>query len=259
MEYLLLAFLGFFVGTAVGLTGVGGGAVMTPLLIVFTDLKLAAVIAVDLMFASITKTSAGISHARNNNIDWQVLRQMWLGSIPAVFIILSIVITFNIFALDILLSVIGVILVISGILMGISHESQSFSRSIKNKFPNQFIKLQKPLTILGGSLIGSLVAFTSIGAGAIGAIILRALHPNRMSPKILVGTDTMHAIPVALIAGIGYLSLGYLDLKVLGCLLVGSIPGSILGSYLTDRLKPHWIKVMLGIAIMVSGIKLTFF
>jgi len=259
MEFLFLAFLGFVVGTAVGLTGVGGGAVMTPLLIIFTDLKLASVIAVDLMFASITKTSAAINHAKNKNINWEILRWMWLGSIPGVIIILCLVIFFNLFALDFLLPLIGAILIVSGVLMGISHESQSFSRSLERRFPSQFQKLQKPITALGGLLIGTLVALTSIGAGAIGAIMLRALHPLKMTPKILVGTDTTHAIPVAFIAGIGYLFLGFLDWKVLGCLLAGSIPGSLLGSYLTDRLKPHWVKVMLGIAIMISGAKLTFF
>jgi len=259
MEFLFLAFIGLIVGTAVGLTGVGGGAVMTPLLIIFTNLELAAVIAVDLMFASITKTSAAINHAKNKNIDWGILKSMWWGSIPAVIIVLFLVITFNLFALNFLLPFIGVVLIISGVLMGVSHESQSFSRSLENRFPDQFHKIQNPLTTLGGSLIGTLVALTSIGAGAIGAIMLRALHPLKMRPKILVGTDTTHAIPVAFIAGLGYLSFGYLDWKVLGCLLVGSIPGSLLGSYLTDRLKPHWVKVMLGLAIMVSGIKLTFF
>ena len=259
MELLFLAFLGLVVGTAVGLTGVGGGAVMTPLLIIFTNLELAAVIAVDLMFASITKTSAAINHAKNRNIDWRILKSMWYGSVPAVIIVLYLVITFNLFALDFLLPFIGIILIVSGILMGISHESQSFTRSLENRFPDRFQKIQNPLTALGGFLIGSLVALTSIGAGAIGAIMLRALHPLKMRPKILVGTDTTHAIPVAFIAGLGYLSFGYLDWKVLGCLLIGSIPGSLLGSYLTDRLKPHWVKVMLGVAIMISGVKLTFF
>ena len=95
MEFLFLAFIGLIVGIAVGLTGVGGGAVMTPLLIIFTNLELAAVIAVDLMFASITKTSAAINHAKNKNIDWGILKSMWWGSIPAVIIVLFLVITYN--------------------------------------------------------------------------------------------------------------------------------------------------------------------
>ena len=143
--------------------------------------------------------------------------------------------------------------------MGVSHESQSYARTLEQRFPNQFHKIQYPLTTFGGALIGTLVALTSIGAGAIGAIMLRALHPLTMRPKILVGTDTTHAIPIALLAGLGYLSFGYVDWQVLVSLLVGSIPGSLLGSYLTERLKPHWVKVMLGLAIMISGIKLTFF
>jgi len=257
MDLFFLAFIGLFVGTAVGLTGVGGGAVMTPLLIIFTNLELASVIAIDLMFASITKTSAAINHAKNKNIDWRILKSMWCGSIPAVILVLYLAFTFNLFELDFLMPFIGIVLIVSGILMGIAHESQSLSRRLENRFPYQFHKIQNPLTTLGGFLIGSLVALTSIGAGAIGAIMLRALHPLIMRPKILVGTDTTHAIPVAFIAGLGYLSFGYLDWKVLGCLLVGSIPGSLLGSYLTNRLKPHWVKVILGVAIMASGIKLT--
>lgn len=258
MDYLLI-FLGFFVGTAVGLTGVGGGAVMTPLLIIFTNLNLSTIIAVDLMFASITKASAAINHAKNGNINWYVLNLMWIGSIPAVIIVLLLVSSLDLFEMDFLLPFIGVILIISGVLMGISHESQSFARGLENRFPNQFKLFQKPLTIASGSLIGCVVAMTSIGAGAIGAIMLRALHPSLMKPKILVGTDTIHAIPIALIAGLGYLVFGYLDWKVLILLIIGSIPGSILGSYLTEILKPHWIKVFLGCAILLSGIKLTFF
>ena len=256
---IILIILGFFVGTAVGLTGVGGGAIMTPLLIIFTDLKIASIIAVDLIFASVTKLSSSYTHAQNKNIDWLVLKRMWLGSIPTSLIVILIVFTNNIFSLDFILPLIGYILIISGILMGISHESQSYAKSLRLKFPDKFKLYQKQLTILGGSLIGGLVAMTSIGAGAIGAIMLRALYPLRMVPKKLVGTDTAHAIPVALIAGIGYSSFGYLDINTLVSLLLGSIPGSFLGAYLTNIIKPHWVKVLIGIAITASGIKIALY
>ena len=255
----LLILLGFLVGTAVGLTGVGGGAIMTPLLIMFTDLKLASIIAVDLIFASVTKISATYTHAKNRNIDWFVLKRMWLGSIPTTLIVISIVFTKNIFSMEFVLPIIGIILVLSGILMGISHESQSYARKLRLQFPEQFKIYQKHLTILGASIIGGLVALTSIGAGAIGAIMLRALYPLRMIPKKLVGTDTIHAIPIALIAGIGYSSIGYLDTNTLFWLLLGSLPGSFIGAYLTNKIKPHWVKVFLGIAITFSGIKIAFF
>ncbi|MEL0238437.1 MAG: sulfite exporter TauE/SafE family protein [Gammaproteobacteria bacterium] len=256
---LLLVSLGFFVGTAVGLTGVGGGAIMTPLLIIFTDLKLSVIIAVDLIFASVTKLSATYTHAKNDNIDWMVLKRMWIGSIPSVLAVIALVFTTDLFSMDFIMPVIGIILIISGILMGISHESQSLARGIRMKFPDQFKYYQKHLTVIGGSLIGSLVAMTSIGAGAIGAVMLRALYPLRMMPKKLVGTDTLHAIPIALIAGIGYASFGYLDIQTLLCLLLGSLPGSFLGATLTNKIKPHWVKVLLGIAILLSGIKIALY
>ena len=252
----LLILLGFLVGTAVGLTGVGGGAIMTPLLIMFTDLKLASIIAVDLIFASVTKLSASYTHTKNRNIDWFVLKRMWLGSIPTALVIIFIVFTNNVFSVDFILPIIGIILIASGILMGISHESQSFARKLRLKFPEQFKIYQKHLTIIGGSLIGGLVAMTSIGAGAIGAILLRALYPLRMNPKKLVGTDTIHAIPIALIAGVGYSSFGYLDTNTLFWLLLGSLPGSLIGAYLTNKIRPHWVKVFLGIAITASGLKI---
>jgi len=255
MDFLLVT-LGFLVGTAVGLTGVGGGAIMTPLLIMFTDLKLASIIAVDLIFASVTKLSAAYSHSKNRNIDWFVLKRMWLGSIPTALVIIFIVFTNNVFSVDFILPIIGIILIASGILMGISHESQSFARKLRLKFPEQFKIYQKHLTIIGGSLIGGLVAMTSIGAGAIGAILLRALYPLRMNPKKLVGTDTIHAIPIALIAGVGYSSFGYLDTNTLFWLLLGSLPGSLIGAYLTNKIRPHWVKVFLGIAITASGLKI---
>jgi len=252
----LLILLGFLVGTAVGLTGVGGGAIMTPLLIMFTDLKLASIIAVDLIFASVTKLSASYTHTKNRNIDWFVLKRMWLGSIPTALIVIFIVFTNNVFSLGFIFPIIGIILIASGILMGISHESQSFARRLRLNFPEQFKSYQKHLTIVGGSIIGGLVAMTSIGAGAIGAIMLRALYPLRMVPKKLVGTDTIHAIPIALIAGIGYTSFGYLDTNTLFWLLLGSLPGSLIGAYLTNKIRPHWVKVFLGIAITASGLKI---
>jgi len=255
----LLILLGFLVGTAVGLTGVGGGAIMTPLLIMFTDLKLASIIAVDLIFASVTKLSASYTHTKNRNIDWFVLKRMWLGSIPTALIVIFIVFTNNVFSLGFIFPIIGIILIASGILMGISHESQSFARRLRLNFPEQFKSYQKHLTIVGGSIIGGLVAMTSIGAGAIGAIMLRALYPLRMVPKKLVGTDTIHAIPIALIAGIGYTSFGYLDTNTLFFLLLGSLPGSLIGAYLTNKIKPHWVKVFLGIAITASGIKIALY
>ena len=104
MDYLLI-FLGFFVGTAVGLTGVGGGAVMTPLLIIFTNLNLSTIIAVDLMFASITKASAAINHAKNGNINWYVLNLMWIGSIPAVIIVLLLVSSLDLFEMDFFIAI----------------------------------------------------------------------------------------------------------------------------------------------------------
>lgn len=256
---LFLILLGFLVGTAVGLTGVGGGAIMTPLLIMYTDLKIASIIAVDLIFASITKLSAAYTHSKNKNIDWFVLRRMWFGSIPAATLVIFLVFKTHLFSLDFIMPVIGIILIISGILMGVSHESHSYAKKLRLKFPEQFKNFQKHLTIIGGSFIGALVAMTSIGAGAIGAIMLRALYPLRMNPKKLVGTDTIHAVPIALIAGIGYTSFGYLDTKTLICLLAGSLPGSFFGAHLTNKVKPHWVKVFLGIAITASGLKIALY
>lgn len=255
MDFLLIL-LGFLVGTAVGLTGVGGGAIMTPLLIMFTDLKIASIIAVDLIFAAVTKLSATFTHARNKNIDWFVLRRMWLGSIPTTLMVILIVFTYDVFSLEFVMPIIGIILIASGILMGVSHESQSYARKLRINFPLQFKTYQKHFTIVSGSIIGGLVAMTSIGAGAIGAIVLRAIYPLRMIPRKLVGTDTIHAIPIALIAGLGYTSFGYLDSYTLLWLLLGSLPGSFLGAYLTNKIKPHWVKVFLGIAITASGIKI---
>jgi uncharacterized membrane protein YfcA len=251
-----LIFIGLGVGLAVGLTGVGGGAIMTPLLILFTDLNIAAVIAVDLFFASITKISATIIHYKNKNIDFFVLKRLWAGSIPGAILIVLIANQFNLFDSELLLPFIGTILIISGILMGISHESQSIAKRLRNNFPENFKRKQYKLTVFLGFLLGSLVGLTSIGAGAIGALVLRALYPLRMIPKVLVGTDTIHAIPVAFIAGLGYFFFGNLEIFTLVCLLIGSIPGSIIGSSYANKINPHWLKVFIAIAILTSGIKL---
>ena len=122
--------------------------------------------------------------------------------------------------------------------------------------PKQFKRLQTPLTILSGSILGALITMTSVGAGALGAVFLRTIYPLRMEPRPLIATDTIHAIPVSLVGGISFLIMGYADIKILTLLLVGSIPMALLGSLLIKQVPVNIVKLILAFALLLAGLKL---
>ena len=140
--------------------------------------------------------------------------------------------------------------------MFFSNYIQSKSKLFRVNSPESFKKFQGPLTVFFGSLLGLLVTLTSLGAGAIGVIVLRLLYPLRMKAHKLIGTDTIHAIPVSLIAGFGFLNMGLVNFDMLLMLLLGSIPGAIVGSMLIKSLEPEIIKRILSIVLIGAGIKI---
>ncbi|EAR60513.1 sulfite exporter TauE/SafE family protein [Neptuniibacter caesariensis] len=249
--------IGALIGTVVGFTGVGGGALMAPILLLGFGLELTAVVATDLLFAAVTKLASSTVHNKNKLIDWQVSKRMWLGSIPASLLTLSLV-SYGIIESNSewIIKLLGGLIFMSGISILFGSKLQLFQRTQRIQAPDQFKKMQAPTTTLSGALLGTLVTLTSIGAGALGAVILRSLYPLRMNTQKLVATDTIHAIPVSLIAGAGYLLLGHVNIEILILMLSGSIPGAIFSSNIIKKVSPHIIKKGLALALIAASLKM---
>lgn len=227
------------VGFLVGLTGVGGGAIMTPLLIAGFGIPAIVAIATDLVFATVTKIVSALVHARHSAINWKVARLVWSGSLPATVIGVFLAVLLSAYFSQALGSLLILMLLVTAVSM---LRSRPFIASSISKIKGR----------LGGAVIGLSVATTSIGAGALGMALLRSLLGDR-DPKQLVGTDIVHAIPVALIAGSGYAIGGYLDFLLLANLLLGSIPGVILGSLFIGKLPAQALRKSIAVLLIIAA------
>ena len=250
------ALAGALTGFIVGLTGVGGGALMTPVLLIFFGVTPTAAIATDLWFAAITKLVGARVHHASGNVDWQVVKRLWLGSLPVALLVVSIV-SFGaqITKVDWLTSAIGVVVFITAVGMLIAPKLVAYARGRRIGQPERFKAIQPALTVLSGAVLGLCVALTSVGAGALGSVMLLYLYPLRMTPHRLVATDIVHAIPLAVVAGLGYLFAGMVDWWMLASLLVGSIPAVLLGSLLAGKIPGRWIQIALALVLMAAGVK----
>ncbi len=250
------ALAGALTGFIVGLTGVGGGALMTPILLIFFGVTPTAAIATDLWFAAITKLVGARVHHASGNVDWQVVKRLWLGSLPVALLVVSIV-SFGaqITKVDWLTSAIGVVVLITAVGMLIAPKLVTYARGRRIGQPERFKAIQPALTVLSGAVLGLCVALTSVGAGALGSVMLLYLYPLRMTPHRLVATDIVHAIPLAVVAGLGYLFAGMVDWWMLASLLVGSIPAVLLGSLLAGKIPGRWIQIALALVLMAAGVK----
>lgn len=253
---LAYALAGALTGFIVGLTGVGGGALMTPTLLIFFGVTPTAAIATDLWFAAITKLVGARVHHASGNVDWQVVKRLWLGSLPVALLVVSIV-SFGaqITKVDWLTSAIGVVVLITAVGMLIAPKLVAYARGRRIGQPERFKAIQPALTVLSGAVLGLCVALTSVGAGALGSVMLLYLYPLRMTPHRLVATDIVHAIPLAVVAGLGYLFAGMVDWWMLASLLVGSIPAVLLGSMLAGKIPGRWIQIALALVLMAAGVK----
>lgn len=250
---------GALTGLLVGMTGVGGGAILTPLLLLFFGVQPTTAIATDLWFAAITKMVGTAAHHVSGQIDWQVVRRMWLGSMPVALLTSILVSQENIIGkVDWLTGAIGMVVVVTGV--GLIAAPQLLMRAKSRRLgdPVRFKAMQPALTVLAGAILGVCVTLTSIGAGALGSVALLYLYPLRMTPHRLVGTDLAHAIPLAVVAGVGYLLSGLVDGWMLVSLLLGSIPAIALGSALARIINGRLIQLMLGIVLVAAGLKTCF-
>ncbi|SDG20947.1 sulfite exporter TauE/SafE family protein [Phytopseudomonas seleniipraecipitans] len=248
---------GALTGFVVGLTGVGGGALMTPILLLVFGVSPVTAIATDLWFAAITKLVGARVHHANRQVDWQVARRLWLGSLPlALLIVLVVSLGAQVAKVDWLTRAIGVVVLITAVGLLAAPKLMAHARNQRISQAERFKAMQPVLTVISGAILGLCVALTSVGAGALGSVILLFLYPLRMTPHRLVATDIVHAIPLAVVAGLGYLFAGMVDWWMLASLLLGSIPTVLLGSLLVGKISGRWIQIGLALVLMAAGVKM---
>lgn len=257
MDWLYAA-AGLGVGVMVGLTGVGGGALMTPLLVLLFGVSPATAIGTDLWFAALTKIAGGALHHSRGTVDWQVLRRLTLGSLPVALATLAWLHFSGASQLrsGLLMNALGAVLLLTSVAMIFKKRTQAFGLRLRGTAPEVFKAAQPALTVLAGGILGFLVTLTSIGAGALGAVMLVYLYPIRMTPARLVGTDIVHAIPLTIVAGTGHALMGNVQLDLLGMLLVGSVPGVLIGAHFSTRAPEGLIRPAIAVVLVAVGIKL---
>jgi uncharacterized protein len=253
------ALTGALTGLVVGMTGVGGGALMTPVLLLFFGVAPTTAVATDLWFAAITKLVGARLHHRAGNVDWQVVRRLWAGSLPAAILVALFVTTGNrISKIDWLAQAVGVLVLVTALGLLLAPRLLSMARSRRLENPGKFKAMQPGLTVVAGAALGLCVALTSVGAGALGSVMLLNLYPLRLTPHRLVATDLVHAIPLAAVAGLGYLAAGVIDWDMLLSLLTGSIPGIVAGSLVANRMPGRLMQVAIAICLIAVGAKILF-
>lgn len=254
-------FSGFAVGLLVGVTGVGGGSLMTPLLVFLFGFQPAVAVGTDLLFAAITKTTGvWVHHGKHGSVNWKIVGLMAIGSLPAALVTIFVIrhmaslgketsglITYSL----------GIALILTAAALLVrSYLTRNSERVVESSYANtgRFKSIQAPATILTGVVLGILVTLSSVGAGALGTIAILFLYP-KMSTLKVVGTDLAHAIPLTAVAGLGHLSLGHVDFGLLGSLLVGSLPGIWIGSHIGAKIPEKILRPILASILMVIGLK----
>lgn len=253
---LLQVAAGALTGFVVGMTGVGGGALMTPILLLGFGTTPLVAVGTDLWFAAITKLAVSGLHARRRLIDWPVVRRLWLGSLPASA--LTLVWVANWQANDDAVALVKAAIAIAVSLTAVSLLADLPLRALGGRFSTSRPSPAAPdwpavATVASGALLGVMVTLTSIGAGALGVVMLVHLYP-RLAPPRLVASDIAHAIPLALCAGLGHLAISGVDLNLLGNLLAGSIPAALVGAAVSSRVPHVVLRTALGVVLLAIGL-----
>ena len=253
----LYAAAGLAVGILVGMTGVGGGSLMTPLLVLAFGFHPATAVGTDLLYAAATKSVGTTVHGWSGTVDWKVVRRLATGSVPAALATLTALARLG-GGID---SAQHVITVTLGVALIATAIAMLFRRRLIARFGRSLGAVSDAnigrLTVLLGAVLGVLVSLSSVGAGALGMTALLILYPT--SPvKRLVGSDIAHAVPLTLIAGAGHWALGSVDFVLLASLLVGSVPGIVIGSLISTRVPERVLQPILAGTLAVVGGKLIF-
>ena len=260
MQDFAFIFAGFVVGLMVGLTGVGGGSLMTPILIFFFGVKPHLAIGTDLLFAAFTKMGGTVRLARARLVDWSEVGQLAAGSVPASLAILVALQHFgatNPAIQSAMAATLGVALLLTA--------AATLYKAVRGKAGAAAVSAMRQrnpthprhwsLPVIFGAVIGALVTLTSVGAGAIGVTALMLLYPALGLPRI-VAADIAHAVPLTLVAGLGHASIGSVDWPLLAKLLAGSLPGIWLGTTLMHKTPERVIRSLLSVLLAYAGVKL---
>jgi hypothetical protein len=252
---LLYAVSGFCVGLLVGMTGVGGGSLMTPLLILLFGIHPATAVGTDLLYAAATKSGGTLVHALNRNIDWRVVGRLASGSVPATALTLLALSGFGISsgaARGLITAVLSGALATTAVVLILRKRILAFfAAHVGELSPRR----TTALTVLLGAALGVLVSISSVGAGALGVTAIILLYPRLPTARI-VGSDIAHAVPLTLAAGIGHWMLGSIDWHLLGSLLAGSLPGIVIGSHVSVRVPDAVLRFTLAATLLLVAGKL---
>jgi uncharacterized membrane protein YfcA len=248
---------GFLVGLLIGQTGMGGGSLMTPILVLFFGVHPATAVGTDLLYASATKTVGTMVHGLNRTVDWRIVARLGSGSIPATIVTLAIISRADIsgpVSSRIIGLVLGVMLILTAASLLFRQRFLALTTPGLERMPPRKRAL---ITVAIGVVLGALVTLSSVGAGALGVIALLMLYPN-IPMAVIVGSDIAHAVPLTLVAGLGHWYLGTVDWPMLSSLLFGSIPGVALGSYLSAHIPDAVLRPVLAVTLIVVGGRLVF-
>lgn len=250
MDFLYII-SGAIVGFIVGLTGVGGGSLMTPLLVLGFNIPPSIAVGTDLLYAAITKSSGIFTHHRLKNIQWSIVKQLCLGSIPGSITCIVAIKYFNITTetFDSIISItLGFMLILTSAVIVFKDTLAQLFKQRTHYHPKQ------AAIIVIGAILGVLVTLSSVGAGAIGGALLLLLYPT-LKTRSIVGTDIAHAVPLTAIAGLGHLQLGHVDFNLLLSLLIGSIPAIYLGTKVGEKLPEKFLKYLVATILLLIGVK----
>ena len=252
---LLYAISGFCVSLLVGMTGVGGGSLMTPLLILLFGVHPATAVGTDLLYAATTKSGGTLVHGLNRTIDWRVVGRLAAGSVPTTALTLLALSGFDIYsgaAQGLITAVLSGALAATAAVLIFRKEILALCAAHIGELSS---RRTAALTVLLGAALGLLVSISSVGAGALGVTAIMLLYPRLPTARI-VGSDIAHAVPLTLVAGIGHWVLGSIDWHLLGSLLVGSLPGIVIGSYVSVRVPDAVLRLTLATTLLIVAGKL---
>ncbi len=251
---------GAFVGFAIGLTGVGGGSLMTPLLLLF-GFPLQTAIGTDLLYAATTKSGGAALQARRHNVDWHVTGLLLAGSLPAAVLTTGLLSWMGGSARDIqplLTASLGVMLICTALVLLFRRRIIAHARYAKGPVLS-WLQASRMVLMPGcGIALGALITLSSVGAGTIGTAMLILLYPEFGASRI-IGTELAHAVPLTLVAGLGHLWLGHVDFLLLGALVAGSLPAILLGTSLGGWLPDRKLRLVLALTLLALGLKYVLF
>jgi len=249
---------GLIVGFVIGMSGVGGGSIMTPLLVMGFGVAPTTAVGTDLLYAGFTKAGGTLARGKLGSVDWRIAGLLALGSVPAALLTSMTLSRFSSNGIEVgtaVTSMLGAMLLVTSLALIFRHRLLAQEGAFGLWLKKLRSRKSFPLTLGLGALLGVLVTLTSVGAGAFGVVALLMLYPH-LPTNHLAGTDIVHAVPLTLVAGTSHAITGAVDYTLLGNLLIGSLPGIVAGSFLAHRVPEKVVRYVMGAVLFAVGVKL---